>query len=83
MSRGSFEYKEYHMGELADMIEDCVGNGRFENDLLLNHAKKTVEELRYLKDRIEVLDSYISGDIGEATAVERLFNLHLFKEYKK
>jgi hypothetical protein len=75
MSRGSFDYLEFRMNELADLIEEFIDEGRFDDEPKLKfHARITVSQLGKIRRKIEALDAYVSGDISAQETLTRIKN---------
>jgi hypothetical protein len=75
MSRGSFDYLEFRMNELSDLIEDLIEEGRFEEVPLIGfQARVIVDQLGKVRRKIETLDAYVSGDIGAQETLTRIKN---------
>jgi hypothetical protein len=75
MSRGSFDYLEFRMIELADLIEDYIEEGRFDESPKLRYqAVVTVYQLGKIRRKIETLDAYVSGDISVEQTLTRIKN---------
>jgi len=75
MSGGSFDYLEFRMNELADLIEEFIHEGRFsESTELIHGAVMTVVQLGKVRRKVEALDAYVSGDISAEQTLTRIKN---------
>ena len=81
MSGGHFDYWQYHIGSIAEQIEDLIQNNNKEDEY--GYARNFSEEtLRHFRSAVKILktaeiyaqrvDWLVSGDDGEKTFIERL-----------
>ena len=81
MSGGEFDYKQYHIGEIADAIElliednlhkDEYGYCRNYSEKTLDRFVEAVKALRIAEVYATRVDWLVSGDDGEDTFHQRL-----------
>jgi len=81
MSGGHFDYKQYHIGEIADAIEELIEDNLFKDEYgyCRNYSEKTldtfveaVKALRIAEVYATRVDWLVSGDDGEDTFHQRL-----------
>lgn len=83
MSGGHFNHDQYRIGQIADMIEDCLykNSGDKEDAYYYGFTEETIAEfnkaIEYLKIAqiyAQRIDWLVSGDDGEETFHKRLKN---------
>lgn len=81
MSGGHFDYWQYHIGSIAEQIEDLIknnneadeyGDARNFNKETLSQFRKAVKILKIAEIYAQRVDWLVSGDDGEETFMERL-----------
>lgn len=80
MSGGAFDYKQYHLNDIADEIdaivrrngtEDACGNVQRYSRKTLMRMRSTAEHLRRAAKMVQRIDWLVSGDDGEETFHKR------------
>lgn len=81
MSGGHFDYWQYHIGEIANKIEEAIESNNKEDeygfayrftDRTIQHFKDGVEALKKAQIYAHRIDWLLSGDDGEAEFEDRL-----------
>lgn len=66
MSGGYFDYKQYILNEVANIIEHEIQKGENKHsEIIVNEMDHLVYDLRKIADRLHDLDWYLSGDDGQ------------------
>ena len=73
MSGGTFDYKQFHLNDIASDIEMELSLKKEEHSgIIAFEMYDIMVSLRKLSNRIHDLDYYLAGDYGEDTYIEKL-----------
>lgn len=81
MSGGEFDYKQFHIDEIADSLERTIANNKIKNeydfcndfsDETIAKLQETADLLKKVSTMVHHADWLISSDIGEETYHERI-----------
>ena len=74
MSGGHFDYRQYHIQEIAETLDLDLTESAYVRDELSIETKEFMKETLYLlRDvaaRVHALDYLLAGDIGEDSLLE-------------
>lgn len=74
MSGGAFDYQQYRIGEIADQIEQAIIDQEYDlKPETVEVFKDAVKALRIAEVYAQRLDWFLSGDDGEESLHQRLF----------
>lgn len=79
MSGGYFDYRQFEIGEIVEVLDEMLKDGSDEEHHNHNVITDTVHDIKILRDileeaciRLHELDWYISGDTGPESYRARL-----------
>ncbi len=70
MSGGYFNYRQYNIYEVVDVLNNLVNNKDYPKTIL-KYFEHTAKQLKYGADMLEAIDYFMSGDIDENEFIER------------
>lgn len=71
MSGGHFDYRQYHIQEIAETLQqDLNENDYVREEFSISFMKETLELLKDVVARVHALDYLLAGDIGEEDLIE-------------
>lgn len=71
MSGGHFDYKQYHIEQIAEILQqDLNENDYVREEFSISFMEETLELLKDVAARVHALDYLLAGDIGEEDLIE-------------